>query len=187
MLSSPDILIGRGSNAMIPEVIESSEDLERQRHGRIVSRRCVATKSDGSPCGKSAIRGGTVCGPHGGFSPQVRNAAMMRLLAAAEPVAARLVDLATEVERPGEPCAACGRGMLRDEGIALKASTAVLDRAGLGPSSRLEVARGADEQPPWLAKLSPERALQVAEWFNEAKAAWAVEQGRFEENQDANR
>jgi hypothetical protein len=41
--------------------------------------RCTAHRSDGTPCGAWAIRGGYVCRMHGGAAPQVRSAAHMRL------------------------------------------------------------------------------------------------------------
>lgn len=41
--------------------------------------RCRAHRSDGTPCGAWAIRGGYVCRMHGGSAPQVRSAAHMRL------------------------------------------------------------------------------------------------------------
>lgn len=65
------------------------------------SRRCTATsKRSGQRCRRAAIAGGTVCRAHGGAAPQVRNAARRRLLKAADPAAARLVDaLADEDSR----------------------------------------------------------------------------------------
>jgi hypothetical protein len=41
--------------------------------------RCTAHRSDGTPCGAWAIRGGFVCRMHGGAAPQVRAAAHARL------------------------------------------------------------------------------------------------------------
>lgn len=42
--------------------------------------RCTARRTDGTPCGAWAIRGGFVCRMHGGAAPQVRAAAHARLL-----------------------------------------------------------------------------------------------------------
>lgn len=42
--------------------------------------RCTATANrTGQQCGKKAMKGGTVCGSHGGRAPQVRNAAAVRV------------------------------------------------------------------------------------------------------------
>jgi hypothetical protein len=60
-----------------------------------------------------------VCNLHGGKSPAVQAAARRRLLEAADPAAARLVELLES----------------DDESVALRAAQAILDRAGMGPSS----------------------------------------------------
>lgn len=59
-------------------------------------RRCTARKSNGDPCGRWAIAGGTVCPSHGGFAPQVRAAAARRLRA--EQLDADLDALLAELE-----------------------------------------------------------------------------------------
>jgi len=41
--------------------------------------RCTAHRTDGTPCGAWAIRGGYVCRMHGGSAPQVKAAARRRL------------------------------------------------------------------------------------------------------------
>jgi hypothetical protein len=41
--------------------------------------RCTAHRTNGTPCGAWAIRGGFVCRMHGGSAPQVRAAAHRRL------------------------------------------------------------------------------------------------------------
>ena len=78
------------------------------------SRRCTAHKKDGQRCKKAAILGGTVCGTHGGSAPQVRNKARQRIMEAADPAAARMVELMASL----------------DERISLAASRDLLDRAG---------------------------------------------------------
>src|SRR5205823_11427625 len=43
-------------------------------------RRCTARRQrDGEPCGRFAIRGGTVCRIHGGASPQAQRKAKQRI------------------------------------------------------------------------------------------------------------
>lgn len=62
--------------------------------------KCLGTNRNGKPCGRDAIKGGTVCNMHGGAAPQVRRAAALRLLAAVDPaITALLEDLKDKTER----------------------------------------------------------------------------------------
>ena len=54
---------------------------------------CKAKTSAGTPCKAMAIKGGKVSRAHGGSAPQVRQAAVQRLLAASDAGAARLVEI----------------------------------------------------------------------------------------------
>src|SRR3954467_731607 len=58
---------------------------------------CTAHRRDGMRCKGAPIKGATVCRLHGGSAPQVRDAARKRILAAADPVAARLIEIALNV------------------------------------------------------------------------------------------
>ncbi len=82
----------------------------------IADRRCAAHNRQGRPCGNRPVPGARVCRLHGGSAPQVIASARVRLLAAADPAAAALVELTRDP----------------DPGIRLRSSTAVLDRAGFG-------------------------------------------------------
>ena len=85
---------------------------------------CSAKRSNGEPCKAKAIRGGTVCRMHGGAAPQVKQKAMERILAAADPAAAELVRLAKEAE---------------SESVRLQAIKDLLDRAGFGATQKHEL------------------------------------------------
>jgi hypothetical protein len=100
------------------------------------SRRCVATNRAGIQCRRAPIAGGSVCRHHGGGAPQVKRAAKLRLLELIDPAIAGL-ERALTIKGA---CTQCGRA--DDMSIVLRAAQLVLDRAGLGPSSTLEV------QPP---------------------------------------
>ena len=102
------------------------------------SRRCTAHKKDGNRCKKAAILGGTVCGTHGGSAPQVRNKARQRIMDAADPAAARMVELMASL----------------DERISLAASRDLLDRAGHKAPTEISIL--SDEA--LLAALEEERA-----------------------------
>ena len=87
------------------------------------SRRCTAkAKQTGNRCKRAAILGGTVCKIHGGGAPAVKKAARQRLLDAADPAAAKLVELLDS----------------DDERIQLAASNSLLDRTDGKPTTKIE-------------------------------------------------
>jgi hypothetical protein len=83
----------------------------------ILGARCTAHTTRGKPCNGPAVTGTGVCRVHGGSAPQVIAAARRRILAAADPVAARLIEIATSKTT-----------VPRD---AIVAARDLLDRAGL--------------------------------------------------------
>lgn len=94
---------------------------------------CTARSSrTGERCKAYSIRGGNVCRVHGGSSPKVVAAARRRLLAAADPTAARLIGLALDNGHA--------------DAIALAASNSVLDRAGLNAKAEVEITAKPYEQ-----------------------------------------
>ena len=79
------------------------------------TRRCKAkAKQTGERCKRAAILGGTVCKIHGGGAPAVINKARQRIMEAADPAAARMVELIASL----------------DERISFAASKDLMDRAG---------------------------------------------------------
>ncbi|MGW0172732.1 hypothetical protein ACWDUM_02685 [Rhodococcus sp. NPDC003322] len=140
------------------------------------SRICTARRTNGEPCRKTAIKGGTVCMTHGGAAPAVRAKAQTRLVMASDPAARELIR------------------MMKDpnvsDSVKLRAAETILDRAGLsaktavsvevGPSKPFEeilttalsggsraesrAARGIEEKavPDWLAdELDTARAVDA--------------------------
>lgn len=89
--------------------------------------RCTANKSDGSGrCNRDAMMGQEVCYIHGGNAPQAIAAARLRLLQLARPAIKNLHD----------------KTKSDDHSVSLRASTAILDRAGIGPKGSLELDGG---------------------------------------------
>lgn len=87
-------------------------------------RRCTAhVVGTKRRCRAYAIKGGTVCVYHGGSAPQVRAAAQRVLLAAVDPALAELVTLARSAE---------------SESVRLQAVRDILDRVGLGATTKIE-------------------------------------------------
>lgn len=83
---------------------------------------CTATTSAGNPCRAAPVTGATVCWHHGGAAPQVRRKAEERIAAAADPAAAKLVELMSSRKVPYS--------------VQLAAAKDLLDRAGIGTKER---------------------------------------------------
>ena len=89
--------------------------------------RCTAhSKSTGEPCGNPPMEGQTVCRMHGGATKAARARAEERIAAAADPSAAKLVELMQSDAVPYS--------------VQLAAAKDLLDRAGIGTSKQVEVA-----------------------------------------------
>lgn len=122
--------------------------------------RCTVIKKDGERCKRWSIRGLTVCLTHGGRLPLPRehaaaviHAARMRLIDDTD----MAVDTLEALMEPGTA-----------EGIRLKASTEVLDRAGIRGGFEVDVAVEAVENP---AQRLAERLLLLRERGQRALAA----------------
>ncbi len=79
---------------------------------------CTATTSAGNPCRSAPVTGARVCWHHGGAAPQVKRKAEERIAAAADPAAAKLVELMSSKKVPYS--------------VQLAAAKDLLDRAGIG-------------------------------------------------------
>lgn len=80
------------------------------------ARPCGAKRSNGEPCKKPAIKGGTVCQTHGGSAPQVRKKAALRLLELVDPAIAVLAREMVQADKSAD---------------RQRAANSVLDRAGV--------------------------------------------------------
>lgn len=85
---------------------------------------CSARRSNGDPCGNYAIKGSTVCLHHGGAASQTRLAAAQRM------VEMRLKAIGVVDGMLDDPAL--------DPAIRLRAAQIVLDRSGMGPTSKIE-------------------------------------------------
>lgn len=79
-------------------------------------RVCTAKRSNGEPCNKPPIKGGTVCATHGGSAPQVRKKAALRLLELVDPAIAVLAREMVNADKSAD---------------RQRAANSVLDRAGV--------------------------------------------------------
>jgi hypothetical protein len=85
---------------------------------------CTAKTQRGVPCRAPAIVGGRVCQAHGGSAPQVKQAAMQRLLAAADPAAARLVEIVRSPKTETKDAIVAIRELFDRAGIRAEVPTA---------------------------------------------------------------
>lgn len=87
----------RGPVKKLTHPIQQADPIQRGHFGP----RCTATsKTTGKGCQSPAIQGGTVCRMHGGSAPQVKEAALARLLRLQHPAIGRLEDLMNQVDFP---------------------------------------------------------------------------------------
>ncbi|NKR27512.1 hypothetical protein GS479_19345 [Rhodococcus hoagii] len=136
------------------------------------ARRCTARRSNGEPCRRIAIRGGTVCPTHGGSTGHVKAKARVRLEMAADRMAKELLGIATDNDAPAAVKLAAIRDALDRAGLSAKTAVSVevgptkeyeeiLTEAMTGGSrAESRAARGvADEETPdWLAEELAEAA-----------------------------
>lgn len=123
--------------------------LDDPMHAVTPSKRCKANaRTTGEQCANPPMMGQEVCRMHGGSAPQARKAAALRLLELADPAISALSEVVK-----GAP----------KESDRVRAATAILDRAGLGPSSRVEL-----ETPGWhgvvAAAIVNDGDDEVPEW-----------------------
>lgn len=95
---------------------------------------CTAHRTNGDPCKRRPIKGGTVCATHGGRAPQVKEAARRRIEAASDRAAAAIVRLMEDPETP--------------HAVKLAAARDLLDRNDLTGKTAVEVT-----VKPWEAML----------------------------------
>lgn len=111
--------------------------------------RCSAKRSNGEPCARYAISGGTVCPTHGGSAPQVKAAARARLEALVPAAIETLGDLAQGIAKDpttGAPVDVPPRDRAR-------AADSILNRVGITSAQQLEVAVEGTPQPGLDARI----------------------------------
>jgi hypothetical protein len=107
--------------------------------------------------------GATVCHFHGGKAPQVLRAAKERLVRGAE----HAIDAILSILKDRPACPTCQR--VDDQRIQLRAAQVLLDRAGLGPTSTIEIDDKNAKDQAWAKWLTEPQLQQISEWILEAK------------------
>lgn len=112
---------------------------------RPMGQRCRAKRRNGEHCKRWAIKGATVCATHGGSAPQVRKAARQRLAEMVDPALSALADILSRTN------------VLDADKI--RAATAILDRAGYGPNSKLTIDQKTDLRPRVIEMMASPPAM----------------------------
>jgi len=128
------------------------------------SPQCVHVKRNGQfagqRCRNTPILGATVCVSHGGNADHIRKAAAARMVESLPRVVERINEM-LEDSADAHPCPFCKRGMPRDESTVLRAAQLICDRAGLGPTSKLELSQSNDDK--WLEFCKPDEAELIGD------------------------
>ncbi len=109
-------------------IIKWSEEWWARAKPEVRARRCKAHKKSGIRCAKPAMNGQRVCGTHGGRAKHSVEAARRRMMEYADPAVKKLTEIAFDPTKSDE--------------IRLKATLAIIDRAGLSPRQALEIEVG---------------------------------------------
>lgn len=120
--------------------------------GAVPSVKCSAIRSNGEPCARWAIVGGTVCPTHGGSAPQVREAARRRIQTLAPDALDTMVSL---LDSPSEA-------------VRQRAAADILDRAGL--KSADVIVEVSPDQVNELLDGGIERAMRKREMLDEPES-----------------
>jgi hypothetical protein len=98
----------------------------------VPERQCTAHKRNGDRCKNAAIRGGNVCGYHGGNAPAVKAKARLRLEMASDRLARQLINMTSD------PNVA--------DSVKLAAIKDALDRSGLAAKNAVSVEVGISKR-----------------------------------------
>ena len=91
----------------------------------VPERQCSAHKRNGDRCKNAAIRGGNVCGYHGGNAPAVKAKARLRLEMASDRLARQLLNMTTDPNVADPVKLAAIKDALDRSGIQAKTAVSV--------------------------------------------------------------
>ena len=124
----------------------------------VPERQCTAHKRNGDRWKNAAIRGGTVCGYHGGRAPAVKAKARLRLEMASDRLARQLLNMTTDPNVADPVKLAAIKDTLDRSGLAAK--TAVSVEVGGKPLEMVFDSIMGDREtpsPPWRLRVRTPR------------------------------
>jgi len=89
-----------------------------------------------------------------------------------------LLELSNAVAKDAPPCPLCQRGMPRSDSFRLNAIIAILDRAGLGPTAKLEVSQAPNDG--WVNFLTLEEAETIHQIREQARQRAALKEAAID-------
>jgi len=119
-------------------------------------------RANGLPCGRDVRPGFTRCNLHGGANPAAKIKAEQMMAQCRLPAIENLFSILEQFA--GNTCATCGFpiGDADEKRMIIRACQTVLDRAGMGPHSILEIARQTDGDINMDALLDQEKGELLA-------------------------
>ena len=132
-------------------------------------RQCSAHKRNGDRCKNAAIRGGNVCGYHGGNAPAVKAKARLRLEMASDRLARQLLNMTSDPNV--------------NDAVKLAAIKDALDRSGLAAKNAVSVELGITK--PWESVLENISRIVAGPRDPGTTPALAIESGTDENEIDA--
>ena len=128
----------------------------------VPERQCTAHKRNGDRCKNAAIRGGNVCGYHGGNAPAVKAKARLRLEMATDRLARELLNMTTDPNVADPVKLAAIKDALDRSGI--QAKTAVSVEVSTKPYERVfdRSSRARETQPTRLGMGTQPREAPTA-------------------------
>jgi len=118
--------------------------------------------SSGKPCGRDARPGFTRCNLHGGNSPAAKIKAEQLMAQCRLPAIEALFQIIEQFQE--NMCPSCGypKGDSDEKRMIVRTCQTILDRAGMGPHSVLEIARQLDGDINLDALLPEEKGELLA-------------------------
>lgn len=110
---------------------------------RIPSQPCTAHRSNGEPCGRWAIRGGTVCPTHGGSAKQVKAAARARL----QQLVPLALDVLAELLEGVALDPATGQPVVVPPAVRHRAADCIVRSSGISAPEEIELAFSDQPRP----------------------------------------